>query len=374
MTVEKSVLEIVEQEIRDIKPFKPERIILCSTPITLNIAFEAFKGLNDVLFLITPAKMDIDGDIYRDYDYFDVRYIAHEEALLWIGTIQGIPKPLCDMLSNWITKRTRILYLLTSLENSFEEAILYQALSYLKQTPGDLMKVLVVLLPSRVESASSLFNAYTWLLKVLGEKLADIVILFEREKVESYEAISIHGEPLNGSRALSYALRLIAERDSNLLGYLKSATKFDANVHIPLVSLGHNLTTYGNIQNILKASTLRPLLNLNSLRARTMYVIPEIPINLRSELTVEELRKELSKWSEKIGISALFWGVSEPIVKGVETTRISIIGVLGGIDLKPPLSYVAKGYAEFKEIALVKEMINREDLEYIQKLEKEVIS
>jgi len=373
LILEKSVLEIVEQEIRDIKPFKPERIILCSTPITCTVASEAFKGLSDIAFLITPANMDIDGDFYRDFGYSDVRYIAHEEALLWINISQGLLKSLGDMLDNWMTNRTRIFYLLASLENSFEEAILYQALSYLKQTRADLMKVLIVLLPSRVESFSLLFNAYTWLLKVLGDRLADIVILFEKEKVESYEAISINGEPLKGLRALSYALRLIAECDSDLLKYFRSTTELDLNAHIPLLSLGHNLVTYGNIQNVFKASTLRPLVNFNTLRAKTIYMIAEISINLKSELTVEELKKELSKWIEKIGISPLFWGVTEPIVRDVETTRISIVGILGGIDLKPLLNNIAKGYAEFKEIALVKEMINRDNLESIQKLEKEVI-
>jgi len=373
LTLAKSVLEIVEQEIRDIKPFKPERIVLCSTPITCTVASEAFKGLSDTPFLIIPTSMDIDSDIYTDFHYFDVQYIAHEEALLWMNISQGLLKPIGDMLNNWMTKRTRIFYLLASLENSFEEAILYQALSYLKQTRADLMKILIVLLPSRVESVSLIFNAYTWLLKVLGDKLADMVLLFEREKVENYEAISIHGEPLKGLTTLSYALRLIVKRDLDLLGYFKSTTKFDLNAHIPLLSLGHNLAIYDNIQNVLTASTCRPLVNFNALRAKTMYMIPEIPINLKNKLTMEELRKGLSKWIEKIGLSPLFWDVSEPIVKDVETTRISIVGALGGIDLKPALSNIAKGYAEFKEIALVQEMINKDYLESIQKLEKEVI-
>lgn len=373
MTHEKPVLEIVEREISDIKPFKPERIIFCSTPMACKVASEAFRGLPDTPFLITPVNTDIDRDIYEDFEYFDVQNIEHEEVLLWMNVSQGPLKPINDVLDGWMTKRTRIFYVLASLESSFEEAILYQALSFLKQTRADLMRVLIVLLPSRVESVSLLFNAYTWMLRVLGDKLADIVLLFEREKVENYEAISIHGEPLKGLVALSYALRAMVERDSGLLAYFKSTAKLDVNVHAPLLSLGHNLAIYGDFQNVLTASTLRPLINFDASSAKTMYMIPEIPGNLKRKLTAKKLRGELSKWIKKMDVSPLFWDISDPIVKDVETTRISTVSALGGIDLKSPLSYVREGYAEFKEIALTKKMIDEDSLESIQKLEKEVI-
>ncbi len=371
--IKKSVLEIIEQEISDIKPFKPERIILCSTPVTCTIASEAFKGLSGITFLMTPASPAIDDDaIQRSFDYADVRYIAHEEALLWTNAGQGLFKPVSELLDSWIMKSEKVFYALTSLENSFEEAVLHQALSYVKQTRGELMRVLIVLLPSRVESISSFFNAYTWLLTVLGEKLADIVVLFEKEYVDGYEAISLLGEPLKGLRAIGYALKLIAERDSDLMGYFKSTTEFDVKAHISLLSLGHNLSTYGNIQNVFKASTLRPLASYNTLRAKTIYTIPEIPVNLKSELSTKELQNELSKWIKKIGISPVFWGVSEPIIRNVKTGRISLVSILGGIDLKTILSHIEKGYTEFRKIASGKEMINQKSLNHIQRFEKEL--
>ncbi len=373
MTLDKSILEIVEREIRDIKPFKPERLILCSTPTTCTIAAEAFKGINNIPFLVTSTNTDIDSNLYREFEYSEVQRIEHEEALLWTNINHSFLEPINDMLDSWVMKSTRVSYILASLENSFEEAILHQALSFLKGTRPDLMKILIVLLPSRADSVSLLFNAYIWLLKVLGDKLADIILLFDREQVESFEAISIDGETLNGFRALSYALRLIVERDQDLYDYFQSISRLEANVHIPLISLGHNLTIYDNIQNILTASTLNPLVNFNALRAKTMYMIPEIPINLKGKLTVEELRKELSKWIEEVELSPLFWDVSDPIVNTVETTRISIVGALGGIDLKNPLSHLAEGYTKFEGVALDREMIDKYDLKSIQKLEKEVI-
>jgi len=236
-------------------------------------------------------------------------------------------------------------------------------LRQVKEINPNCRSLVAAVMPAASEPDSAHFNTFCSLSAFLGvgqEPPADMILLFDYDRLMRIRGVGSKGEELSRDMLLSRIVETVSGADNDGHtdkldpGYLaKMSRSMGIHTFVPCIAAGHSLEIFGSLSNIMKSAVLCPLAPLDKESVMISFAMVQIPESLASSFPREAVRAELNKWNRDN-----FPGLRSSIVQlsyfAGKSDRINLCLLLGGTKLAVTARTAKAGYERFKSISKTK--------------------
>jgi len=359
------IIDSIERHIELLKPILPKQasqVILCmgeypakillkkSTPVRSNGALPIFiaKSRKD---LAKWSNLNIESNDVLGLD-------TDSDTHFWFQALPQVMQnaALISDLKNNLIDNVRYVIAVSSTWDGFGSASLPNLISLLKE--WKINSVGFALLPSKIQPPDAHFNALASLSMFVSKNKATL-LLADRDYVESYVGVDRKGFSIKGNEILNYLLSLMSTKEKIVQELTELSRSFEVKIFTILLATGTSLKIYGSIENILKASLLKPFLAFDLARASVLYILLRMPIFLKDKLPKEKIELDITNWfKERASFNSIH--ISEPIYVDDFTDRIDIVMFVGGFDITAVLTSLQKKSDTIKK-QMVEQSFIKED-------------
>ncbi len=360
------VVESIEKHVAQLKPYVPERGLICIGEYPLKILQkEPFFGKNNDILPIAVMKSErmdeqptqsgefaapqntltLDSDVDTHF-WFSVNafFAANEEQ------------------SSRLMKTTEKLHeavIFVSLWEGVGSALLPMLTAKLQRSNASSIALAIV--PSKAQPSDAHFNSLASIGMCASNDFASVVLV-GRDFAENYVGVDRNGSRMRGNVVLRYLLQMILEKETltQELGELSRA--FGVKLYTGLSLTGASYQVYGSFQSMLDAASLNPFLSFDLASASVVYVLARVPSILRDKLTKGQIELETAEWAKKIpNIKSI--QVGEPIYLDDINDRVDAIVFAGGFNVSELAASLAKKSDKVRNEAIKKGLLKEKEWE-----------
>ena len=364
------VIESIEKHVTQLKPYVPERGLICIGEYPLKILQkEPFFGKTTDTLPIVVMKSErtdeqtaqsgqivapqntltLDSDVDTHF-WFNVNafFAANEEQ------------------SSRLMKTTEKLHeavMFVSLWEGVGSALLPMLIAKLQKSNAS--SVALAIVPSRAQPSDAHFNSLASIGMCANNDFA-AVVLVGRDFAENYVGIDRIGSRMRGNVILRYLLEMMLEKETLTQELVELSRAFGVKLYTGFSLTGASYQVYGSFQSMLDAASLNPFLSFDLASASVLYVLARAPSILKDKLTKDRIELETAEWAKKIpNIKSI--QVGEPIYVDDTSDRVDAIVFAGGFNVSELAAYLAKKSDKVRNEAIKKGLLKEKEWEAIVK-------
>ncbi len=340
------IIDSIERHIELLKPILPKQasqVILCMGEYPAKILLKksaAVRSNGALPIFIAKSSKDLAKWSNFTIESNDILGLdTNSDTHFWFQALPQVMQnaALISNLKSNLIDNVRYVIAVSSTWDGVGSASLPNLIRVLKE--WEINSVGLALLPSKIQPPDAHFNALASLSMFVSNTAT--LLLADRDYVESYVGVDRKGFPIKGNEILNYLLRLMSTKEKIVQELTELSRSFEVKIFTILLATGTSLKIYGSIENILKASLLKPFLAFDLARASVLYILIRMPIFLKDKLPKEKIELDITNWfKERASLNSIH--VSEPIYVDDFTDRIDIVMFVGGFDITAVLTSLQK--------------------------------
>jgi hypothetical protein len=365
-----NVIESIQKHVAQLKPYVPERGLVCIGEYPLKILFkEPFvekksgilpilveKGNGDgakptqIAQIVAPQntlKLDADVDTYF---WFNVNsYFASNEEV-----------------SRQLTKATEKLHevtLFVSLWDGLGSALLPSLIAQFRKSNAS--SVALAIMPSRSQPFDAHFNTLASIGMCAANESAAI-ILVGRDFAEDYVGVDRNGSRMRGNVVVNYLLQMMLEKETLTQELSELSRAFNVKLYTGVSIMGASYKVYGSFESMLDAACLNPFLPFDLSSTAVIYVLARVPRSLKDQLTKGKIELATAEWAKKItNVKSI--NVGEPIYVDDASDRVDAVVFAGGFNVSELTAFLMKKSDKIKNETMKKGLLKEKEWEAIVK-------
>jgi hypothetical protein len=362
------VLASVEKHIESLKPLLPRQAVVCigEYPIKVFVKGGIAKGplsifvekSNDEIYKWLPEGFDP----YFVLDLEDAKVKTH----FWYNIMPYISKDnsVVENLKKKSLEKFHGTIIFSSIWDGLGSASLPSFVS--KFIDSNINSLSIAVLPYKVQPADAHFNSYA-ALEMFQTIDGATAILLDRDYLENFEGVDRQGEPIKGNIVANYMINLFLAKETLIDEVTELSKTFNSKLFTVLLVTGASYKIYGELENMLNAALLKPLLTFDLSSVSVLYVLLRMPLSLKEKLQRGKVELAITKWfGDKANLKSIY--VTEPIYTEDMTDRVDVTLLLGGFDTTQMFAHMKKKVVSLKNQAVEKGWMT-EDWQVIPKIE-----
>ena len=225
--------------------------------------------------------------------------------------------------------------------------------------------VALALMPSKVQSLESQFNAFAAVGKCSILNSATIVLL-DRDSIDNFLGVDRRGNMLKGTAVLNYLLDLMLSKETLVDEFNELCKSFDAPLYTLMFGTGASIRVYGSIENILNTLLSKQFLSIDLASSELLYVLARVPLSLKEKVTRANIEMAVANWfNDKATLKSI--RISEPIYVEDTSDRIDIALFIGGFNTQKMFTTIEKKVNPMKNQAIKNGQLQEDEWNQIVK-------
>lgn len=364
------VLRSIEKHVAMLKPYVPERGLICLGEYPLKILQNAtFLGEISELLPIVIQKGDGKTEQPPQPDQIaasqnTLKLDADVDTHFWFNVNAFLASN--EEYSSSLTKVTEKLHevvLFASLWEGISSALLATLTAQFRKSNSS--SVALAVLPSKAQPSDAHFNALASIGMCASNDSASVVLV-GRDFAENYVGVDRNGSRMRGNVVLSYLLQLMLEKETLPQEISELSRAFNIRLYTGLSLMGASYKVYGSFQSMLNAASLNPFLSFDFASAAVIFVLARVPSSLKDKLTRGQIELETAEWAKKIpNVRSIY--VTEPVYVDEASDRVDAIVFAGGFNVAELAASLAKKSDRIRTETIKKGLLKEKDWEAIVK-------
>ncbi len=291
-----------------------------------------------------------DANIETHFWYNVLPFVSQDETL-----IEGLKKKKTEKLHSAV--------MVASVWDGIGSASLPSLISKFKAS--NINSLSIALLPSKIQPSDAYFNALASL-GICAKSDSATVLLLDRDLLESYEGVDRVGSPIKGNTVANYLVNLLLSKET-LVGEISEQSRtFNTKMYTPLLAAGVSVKIYGSVENMLDATLLKPLLNIDLSTVSLLYALVRMPSSMKDKLPRAKIELAIATWfKDKANLKSIY--VSEPVYVDDASDRIDLVLFVGGFDTKEMFLDYEKRAKSLRSRAVQKKFVDKKDWDSMMK-------
>jgi hypothetical protein len=283
----------------------------------------------------------------------------------WYNILPSVQNdsPFLEKLQRKPIKELRESLIVSSIWDGVGSALLPTLVAQFNELK--ISSVALALMPSKVQSLESQFNAFAAVGKcsLLG---STSIVLLDRDSIDNYLGVDRKGNMLKGPLILSYLLDLMLARETLVEEFNELSKSFESPLYTLMFGTGASIRVYGSIENILDTLLFKQFLAIDLASTELLYVLARVPASLKEKITRAKIEMAVSNWfKDKATLKSI--RVSEPVYIEDNSDRIDIALFVGGFNTKTTFSAIEKKVATMKNRAVKNGLLQEDEWKEIVK-------
>jgi hypothetical protein len=364
-----NVLASIEKHIEGLKPLLLKQALVCIGEYSIKTILKEPIITKDIALpiLIEKSSDEIYKWLPKGYDAHFVLGFEEEnvDTHFWYNVLPTVSKDnsVLESLRKKSLEKLRGAIIFSSVWDGVGSASLPTYIRKFKESNVDSLSIMV--LPSKIQPKDAQFNACGALETCLATEGATVLLL-ERDQIENYEGVDRKGEPMKGDIVANYLLNMFLAKNSLVEEIAELSRTFNTKLFTTLLVTGSSYNIFGSLDNMLKATLLKPFLTFDLPSAPLLYVLLRIPLIMKDKLTRTKIESTITNWFKEIASLQSIY-ITEPIYTQDMTDRIDAVLFIGGFETTKMLSDMETKVKSLKDQAVEKGFIT-EDWKVVSKI------
>ncbi len=359
------VIESIEKHVAQLKPYVPERGLICIGEYPLKILQkEPFFGKTTDILPIAVMKSERTDDQTAQPGQFapqnTLTLDSDVDTHFWFNVNAYFAAN--EERSSRLMKMTEKLHeaiIFVSLWEGVGSALLPMVIAKLQKSNAS--SVALAIVPSRAQPSDAHFNSLASIGMCANNDFA-AVMLVGRDFAENYVGVDRNGSRMRGNVILRYLLEMMLEKETLTQELVELSRAFGLKLYTGFSLTGASFQVYGSFQSMLDAASLNPFLSFDLASAAVVYVLARVPSILRDKLTKGQIELETAEWAKKIpNIKSI--QVGEPIYIDDTSDRVDAIVFAGGFNVSELAASLAKKSDKVRNEAIKKGLLKEKEWE-----------
>ena len=364
------VIESIKKHVAQLKPYVPERGLICIGEYPLKILQkEPFVGKTVDVLPIVIQKGDGKNEQPTQSDQIatpqnTLKLDADVDTHFWfnVNTFFAANEEYNSRLTK-ATEKLHEIVVFTSLWEGVGSALLPMLTVQFRKSNASSVALAVV--PSKAQPPDAHFNALASIGMCAGNDSATVVLV-GRDFAENYVGVDRSGSRMRGNIVVRYLLQMILEKETLPQELSELSRAFNIKLYTGLSLMGASYQVYGSFQSMLDAASLNPFLSFDLASAAVIYVLARVPRSLRDKLTRGRIELETAEWAKKIpNVKSI--QVGEPIYVDDANDRVDAVVFAGGFNVAELAAYLAKKSDRVRSETIKKGLLKEKEWEAIVK-------
>jgi len=364
------VIESIKKHVAQLKPYVPERGLICIGEYPLKILQkEPFVGKTVDVLPIVIQKGDGKNEQPTQSDQIatpqnTLKLDADVDTHFWfnVNTFFAANEEYNSRLTK-ATEKLHEIVVFTSLWEGVGSALLPMLTVQFRKSNASSVALAVV--PSKAQPPDAHFNALASIGMCAGNDSATVVLV-GRDFAENYVGVDRSGSRMRGNIVVRYLLQMILEKETLPQELSELSRAFNIKLYTGLSLMGASYQVYGSFQSMLDAASLNPFLSFDLASAAVIYVLARVPRSLRDKLTRGRIELETAEWAKKIpNVKSI--QVGEPIYVDDANDRVDAVVFAGGFNVAELAAFLAKKSDRVRSETIKKGLLKEKEWEAIVK-------
>ena len=364
------VLESIGKHVAQLKPYVPERGLICIGEYPLKILLK--EPLVEKITGILPILVEkAEGEAAKPTQLAQVaapqntlKLDADVDTHFWFNVNAYFAAN--EEVGARLTKSTEKLHevtLFASLWEGLGSALLPVLIAQFDKSNAS--SVAIAVMPSRSQPSDAHFNALASIGMCAANNSA-AVILVGRDFAEDYVGVDRNGSRMKGNGVVNYLLQMMLEKDTLTQELSELSRAFNVKLYTGLSIMGASYKVYASFESMLEAASLNPFLPFDLSSTAVVYVLVRVPHTLKDKLTKGRIELATAEWAKKItNVKSIY--VSEPIYVDEASDRVDAVVFTGGFNLSEVASFLTKKSDKIKTETVKKGLLKEKEWEAIVK-------
>ena len=362
-------VENIEKYTDTLKSLLPTRAVVCIGEYPINILLKDISLTKKEARVLPLFVEKTNGDVVKwsqgKLDQNNIACIDQDiDTQFWYDVLSAMSnnENFLARLKNKPTETLQSALMISSSWKGLGSALLPILVSKFKE--WNINSVAMTILPSKAQPLDNQINAFASLGMCTSKNVP--LMLFDRDKLESYIGVDRNGYAINGNVVANYLVDLMLAKETFVQEIIELSKSFDTKIFSVLLASGLSWKIYGSIENMLNMALVRPLFGFDLSTASILYVLIRMPLNLKEKVPRGDIELAVTNWfNGKADLESIY--VADPIYVDDTNDRIDIGLFLSGFETATRFAALEKRVTKIKDQLIKKGAITEEDWQAIAK-------